>query len=222
MLIKSNALAMLLCFVLGAALASSYFLFIGASAPIVQAEVNTANPASSHLSAPTPSAYNNTVVSAPSAVNNQAQRPLAGVNEQHYTQQIVKLTDELAMKTQQLQHNELQLRAAQRHGGDLAQQLGDVFSNEHENSQWSYELETALSDFLITSDLTHQAQLNYLTCKQTTCKFELVAEPHSQQGHIAWRELNDKLALMPWWQQFKLTASSATETHIEFIVSTKE
>ncbi|MBH0019654.1 MULTISPECIES: hypothetical protein [unclassified Pseudoalteromonas] len=225
---KSNSLSMLLSFIAGVGLASSYFLFFNKisndaypqsenTRQNVTIKVSSNNKLSSH-DVSNDSNLNSALITA----NQNATRQFV---EQEYTQQISTLTDELAVKTKELKRAEQQLKStqlAQLDDVDFSKQLDEKFDNESENTQWSYEIETALTDFLITSNLSNSAQLSDLECKQTLCKFVIVAEQSNEQGHAQWRELNDKLTAMPWWQQFKLTTSSSNDEKIEFVVSIKE
>ncbi|WMS95113.1 hypothetical protein RB215_03360 [Pseudoalteromonas sp. HL-AS2] len=215
MLNKSNLLG-LCCFILGVGLTSGYFLFLH-SMPI-QAQQSQPFPYKSIvIKQANDESLNSTDEHVNPADGNSQAESIAP-----YTHKIATLTNELELKTKQLKRVEQALKLAQLDQLDFAKQLEEKFIAEDENSQWSYEVETALTDFLITSDLSNTAQLTSLECKQTLCKFSLVADKTNQQEHVQWRELNDKLALMPWWQQFKLTSSNSTDEQIDFIVSTKE
>jgi hypothetical protein len=225
MLNKSNLLG-LCCFIFGVGLTSSYFLFL--HQPHFQTAKSQPVPHKSIIIKRTNGAPLNitntgeSVSNAGIVANNTENSNASVLVTKPYTHQIAILTNELELKAQQLKLVDQQLKLAQLDQLDFAKQLEEQFITEDENTQWSYEVETALLDFLITSDLSNAAQLNSIMCKQTLCKFSLVTDENNQQGHTQWREFNDKLRLMPWWQQFKLTSSNSTDTHIEFIVSTKE
>jgi len=211
---KSNLFAMILSFFVGVGLTSGYFLhlyepFNDKTAQFIHASQDVIIEVSG----------NKSVQKSPINTTTKAlQQPL----EKEYISKISALNNELSVATKQLKVAQQQLKRTRLEGTDFAKQLDEKFDSESENTQWSFEIETALTDFLIISDLSNTAQLSYLTCKQTICKFELLADKNNEQGHAQWRELNDKLATTPWWQQFKITSSSSNDERIEFIVSTKE
>ncbi|MBH0057097.1 hypothetical protein I6F65_08995 [Pseudoalteromonas sp. SWXJZ94C] len=211
---KSNLFAIVLSFFMGVGLASGYFLHLYTPS-------NNKTAKSAHTD-------QNIIIEVNS--NKPAQKPFVNTErkafqqpvEQEHVETISALSNELAVTKKQLKLTQQQLKQGRLEGADFTKQLDDKFDEESENTLWSFDVETALTDFLIVSDLSNNAQLNYITCKQTICKFELLADKNNEQGHAQWRELNDKLVTMPWWQQFKMTSSSSTDERIEFTVSTKE
>ena len=135
---------------------------------------------------------------------------------------MVELNQRLEKKSIQLKQSQQQLKLNQSESVELDDELAIQFEQEADNLEWSYELEVALTDFLIINEFADSAELTALKCKQTICKFELTINQHAvNYGAKLWRELNDKLHLEPWWQQFKLSASQSNDARIEFTVSTQ-
>ncbi len=213
MIYKSNFVAMLLCFSSGVALASGYFLFFKDSTRVSSAPKQAVI-----------SSANTQVNNQPTTLQGLVQVNKAQVADQQtqLAQHVVELNQRLEKKSIQLKQSQQQLKLNQSESVELDDELAIQFEQEADNLEWSYELEVALTDFLIINEFADSAELTALKCKQTICKFELTINQHAvNYGAKLWRELNDKLHLEPWWQQFKLSASQSNDARIEFTVSTQ-
>jgi len=102
-------------------------------------------------------------------------------------------------------------------------ELYTLLEEQARDEAWAYQVETAMSDFLIMADLPVQPQLSVSTCKSSVCQFKLV-KPESVDdlpSHF-WRELGDKMREQSWWKQFKFTSSTSSDGTLTVIASTEQ
>ncbi|QCU73395.1 hypothetical protein [Pseudoalteromonas distincta] len=105
---------------------------------------------------------------------------------------------------------------------DFEQILRDKFENQTRDEEWAYRTEMALQDFLLTADLSIIPDVVSAKCKKTVCEFELAAPTDNDTfGNAQWRELNDKLMEQEFWQQFKSTTSTSSDSELKMLLSTE-
>ena len=105
---------------------------------------------------------------------------------------------------------------------DFEKVLRDKFEKQTRDEEWAYRTEMALQDFLLTADLAIMPDIVSAKCKTTVCEFELAAPADNDTfGSAQWRELNDKLMKQEFWQQFKSTTSTSSDSELKLLLSTE-
>jgi hypothetical protein len=171
-------------------------------------------------------AINNAPTNTPSAVtkNVLAEKPLvaqAGKDDeksQLLEQQIAQLTQTIQLQKVRLAHYETTLMDMP---DDSFERLEVLFSEQPRNEAWAYKIETALSDFVVTMDLSPQPQMISMHCKSTVCQFKLATIIDSAHSADYWRNVSDALNNQPWWRQFVYTTVIHNNNEITYTVSTQ-
>lgn len=103
--------------------------------------------------------------------------------------------------------------------------LEDLYTLLEEQSRdeaWAYQVETAMSDFLIMADLPVQPELNISRCKSSVCQFKLLQpEDVDDLPSHYWRNMTDKMVEQSWWKQFKFTSTTSSDGSLTIIASTQ-
>ncbi|MEI8644678.1 hypothetical protein P4S60_03295 [Pseudoalteromonas sp. Hal040] len=101
-------------------------------------------------------------------------------------------------------------------------ELYTLFEEQARDEAWAYQVETAMSDFLIMADLPVQPQLSVSSCKSSVCQFKLLQPEGSDDlpSHY-WRNLTDKMMEQSWWKQFKFTSTTSSDDSLTIIASTQ-
>ncbi|GAB0110044.1 hypothetical protein [Pseudoalteromonas distincta] len=135
------------------------------------------------------------------------------------------LEEQVTQLKQQLAEQKAALKSVlkkMRSPSDFEQILRDKFENQTRDEEWAYRTEMALQDFLLTADLSIIPDVVSAKCKKTVCEFELAAPADNDTfGNAQWRELNDKLMEQEFWQQFKSTTSTSSDSELKMLLSTE-
>ena len=135
------------------------------------------------------------------------------------------LEEQVTQLKQQLAEQKAALKSVlkkMRGPSDFEQILRDKFENQTRDEEWAYRTEMALQDFLLTADLSIIPDVVSAKCKKTVCEFELAAPTDNDTfGNAQWRELNDKLMEQEFWQQFKSTTSTSSDSELKMLLSTE-
>ncbi len=101
-------------------------------------------------------------------------------------------------------------------------ELYTLLEEQSRDEAWAYQVETAMSDFLIMADLPVQPQLSVSSCKSSVCQFKLLQPEGSDDlpSHY-WRNLTDKMMEQSWWKQFKFTSTTSSDDSLTIIASTQ-
>lgn len=101
-------------------------------------------------------------------------------------------------------------------------ELYTLLEEQSRDEAWAYQVETAMSDFLITADLPVQPQLSVSSCKSSVCQFKLLQPEGSDDlpSHY-WRNMTDKMMEQSWWKQFKFTSTTSSDDSLTIIASTQ-
>ena len=133
-------------------------------------------------------------------------------------EQVVQLKQQLAEQKATLKSVLKQMRGP----SDFEKILRDKFEKQTRDEEWAYRTEMALQDFLLTADLAIMPDVVSAKCKTTICEFELAAPADNDAFDSAqWRELNDKLMTQEFWQQFKSTTSTSSDSELKILLSTE-
>ncbi|KAA1163208.1 hypothetical protein [Pseudoalteromonas distincta] len=133
-------------------------------------------------------------------------------------EQVTQLKQQLAEQKATVKSILKQMRGP----SDFEQILRDKFENQTRDEEWAYRTEMALQDFLLTADLSIIPDVVSAKCKKTVCEFELAAPTDNDTfGNAQWRELNDKLMEQEFWQQFKSTTSTSSDSELKMLLSTE-
>lgn len=133
-------------------------------------------------------------------------------------EQVTQLKQQLAEQKAALKSVLKKMRSP----SDFEQILRDKFENQTRDEEWAYRTEMALQDFLLTADLSIIPDVVSAKCKKTVCEFELAAPTDNDTfGNAQWRELNDKLMEQEFWQQFKSTTSTSSDSELKMLLSTE-
>ncbi|MFY8285571.1 hypothetical protein AAEU31_18910 [Pseudoalteromonas sp. SSMSWG5] len=101
--------------------------------------------------------------------------------------------------------------------------LEDLYTLLEEQSRdeaWAYQIETAMSDFLIMTDLPVQPELSISRCKSSVCQFKLLQpEGVDELPSHYWRNMTDKMVEQSWWKQFKFTSTTSSDDSLTIIAS---
>ncbi|MBB1336905.1 hypothetical protein [Pseudoalteromonas sp. SR44-2] len=135
------------------------------------------------------------------------------------------LEEQVTQLKQQLAEQKAALKSVlkkMRSPSDFEQILRDKFEKQTRDEEWAYRTEMALQDFLLTADLSIIPDVVSAKCKKTVCEFELAAPTDNDTfGNAQWRELNDKLMEQEFWQQFKSTTSTSSDSELKMLLSTE-
>ncbi|WP_295511866.1 hypothetical protein [uncultured Pseudoalteromonas sp.] len=103
--------------------------------------------------------------------------------------------------------------------------LEDLYTLLEEQSRdeaWAYQIETAMSDFLIMADLPVQPEMSISRCKSSVCQFKLLQpEGVDELPSHYWRNMTDKMVEQSWWKQFKFTSTTSSDDSLTIIASTE-
>ena len=133
-------------------------------------------------------------------------------------EQVTQLKQQLAEQKATLKSVLKQMRGP----SDFEKVLRDKFEKQTRDEEWAYRTEMALQDFLLTADLAIMPDIVSAKCKTTVCEFELAAPADNDTfGSAQWRELNDKLMKQEFWQQFKSTTSTSSDSELKLLLSTE-
>ncbi len=101
-------------------------------------------------------------------------------------------------------------------------ELYTLLEEQSRDEAWAYQVETAMSDFLIMADLPVQPQLSVSSCKSSVCQFKLLQPEGSDDlpSHY-WRNMTDKMMEQSWWKQFKFTSTTSSDDSLTIIASTQ-
>lgn len=220
-MIKNSPLSLLLAFVAGVILASGYFLL---TAPVSYEQdtdikhIQSISKASKNRSEPIQTVALAVAETPVQQTEIDSNNDNANVTEQ-LQQQVVALKRELATQKAAVKSYQKQLQGP----SDFEQMLLDKFDQQKRDEEWAYRTEVALQDFLITADLTITPELVSAQCKTSVCKFELVAPQGNEEfDHRQWRELNDQLVQQAFWQQFKTSTSTSSDSDFKLLLSTEQ
>ena len=101
-------------------------------------------------------------------------------------------------------------------------ELYTLLEEQSRDEAWAYQVETAMSDFLIMADLPVQPQLSVSTCKSSVCQFKLLQpEDVDDLPSHYWRNMTDKMMEQSWWKQFKFTSTTSSDDSLTIIASTQ-
>ena len=101
-------------------------------------------------------------------------------------------------------------------------ELYTLLEEQSRDEAWAYQVETAMSDFLIMADLPVQPQLSIATCKSSVCQFKLLQpEDVDDLPSYYWRNMTDKMMEQSWWKQFKFTSTTSSDDSLTIIASTQ-
>lgn len=99
--------------------------------------------------------------------------------------------------------------------------LYTLLEQQERNEAWAYQVETAMSDFLIMADLPIQPNVNVSKCKSSVCQFKLQRpDDVAVLPEHYWRNITDDLMLQSWWKQFKYTSTTSSDDELVIVVST--
>ncbi|WP_165734559.1 hypothetical protein [Pseudoalteromonas sp. C8] len=133
-------------------------------------------------------------------------------------EQVTQLKQQLAEQKATVKSILKQMRGP----SDFEKILRDKFEKQTRDEEWAYRTEMALQDFLLTADLAIMPDIVSAKCKTTVCEFELAAPADNDTfGSAQWRELNDKLMKQEFWQQFKSTTSTSSDSELKLLLSTE-
>ena len=102
------------------------------------------------------------------------------------------------------------------------EELYTLLEEQSRDEAWAYQVETAMSDFLIMADLPVQPQLRVSSCKSSVCQFKLLQpEGVDDLPSHYWRNMTDKMMEQSWWKQFKFTSTTSSDDSLTIIASTQ-
>lgn len=210
-------------FIIGVVITWGYFSLVGNEQIIVKKndatiaknneQINVNTPLVSHTSNKQKNVQSQDVFN-----NNLAAQSDQNIDALSLEEQVLELQQELALQKKVVGSLIKQIGGS----SNLENVLQERFDEQQRNEQWAYQVETALQDFLLTSDLVSAPDIVIAECKTTVCKFKLVAPADNDEfDHIQWREFNDKLMNQEFWQQFKRTTSHSNDSELTLLMTTK-
>ncbi|MEL7306717.1 MAG: hypothetical protein AAGK05_01915 [Pseudomonadota bacterium] len=102
------------------------------------------------------------------------------------------------------------------------EELYTLLEEQSRDEAWAYQVETAMSDFLIMADLPVQPLLSVSSCKSSVCQFKLLQpEGVDDLPSHYWRNMTDKMMEQSWWKQFKFTSTTSSDDSLTIIASTQ-
>ena len=223
---KNSLLALGIGFIAGVGLTWSYFNAASSHPESVKSQPSYEKQQKLH----TEQQSNEVLSNADSAVPEQV-ASIEPTEDTPTTNSETQMLDELPLEEQvtQLKQQLAEQKAAlksvlkkMRGPSDFEQILRDKFENQTRDEEWAYRTEMALQDFLLTADLSIIPDVVSAKCKKTVCEFELAAPTDNDTfGNAQWRELNDKLMEQEFWQQFKSTTSTSSDSELKMLLSTE-
>jgi len=223
---KNSLLALGIGFIAGVGLTWSYFNAASSHPESVKSQPSYEKQQKLH----TEQQSNEVLSNADSAVPEQV-ASIEPTEDTPTTNSETQMLDELPLEEQvtQLKQQLAEQKAAlksvlkkMRSPSDFEQILRDKFENQTRDEEWAYRTEMALQDFLLTVDLSIIPDVVSAKCKKTVCEFELAAPTDNDTfGNAQWRELNDKLMEQEFWQQFKSTTSTSSDSELKMLLSTE-
>ncbi|GAA60763.1 hypothetical protein P20652_2630 [Pseudoalteromonas sp. BSi20652] len=223
---KNSLLALGIGFIAGVGLTWSYFNTASSHPESVKSQPSYEKQQKLH----TEQQSNEVLINADSAVPEQV-ASIEPAEDTPTTNSETQMLDELPLEEQVTQ---LKLQLAEqkatvksilkqmRGPSDFEQILRDKFENQTRDEEWAYRTEMALQDFLLTADLAIMPDVISAKCKKTVCEFEFAAPTDNDTfGNDQWRELNDKLMKQEFWQQFKSTTSTSSDSELKILLSTE-
>ena len=223
---KNSLLALGIGFIAGVGLTWSYFNAASSHPESVKSQPSYEKQQKLH----TEQQSNEVLSNADSAVPEQV-ASIEPAEDTPTTNSETQMLDELPLEEQvtQLKQQLAEQKAAlksvlkkMRSPSDFEQILRDKFENQTRDEEWAYRTEMALQDFLLTADLSIIPDVVSAKCKKTVCEFELAAPTDNDTfGNAQWRELNDKLMEQEFWQQFKSTTSTSSDSELKMLLSTE-
>ena len=101
------------------------------------------------------------------------------------------------------------------------EELYTLLEEQSRDEAWAYQVETAMSDFLIMADLPVQPEL-VSQRKSSVCQFKLLQpEDVDDLPSHYWRNMTDKMMEQSWWKQFKFTSTTSSDDSLTIIASTQ-
>ena len=101
-------------------------------------------------------------------------------------------------------------------------ELYTLLEEQSRDEAWAYQIETAMSDFLIMADIPVQPELSISRCKSSVCQFKLLQpEGVDELPSHYWRNMTDKMVEQSWWKQFKFTSTTSSDDSLTIIASTE-
>ena len=223
---KNSLLALGIGFIAGVGLTWSYFNAASSHPESVKSQPSYEKQQKLH----TEQQSNEVLSNADSAVPEQV-ASIEPTEDTPTTNSETQMLDELPLEEQvtQLKQQLAEQKAAlksvlkkMRSPSDFEQILRDKFENQTRDEEWAYRTEMALQDFLLTADISIIPDVVSAKCKKTVCEFELAAPTDNDTfGNAQWRELNDKLMEQEFWQQFKSTTSTSSDSELKMLLSTE-
>jgi hypothetical protein len=223
---KNSLLALGIGFIAGVGLTWSYFNAASSHPESVKSQPSYEKQQKLH----TEQQSNEVLSNADSAVPEQV-ASIEPAEDTPTTNSETQMLDELPLEEQvtQLKQQLAEQKAAlksvlkkMRSPSDFEQILRDKFEKQTRDEEWAYRTEMALQDFLLTADLSIIPDVVSAKCKKTVCEFELAAPTDNDTfGNAQWRELNDKLMEQEFWQQFKSTTSTSSDSELKMLLSTE-
>tara|TARA_R110002126_G_scaffold3235_9_gene18175 strand:- start:1397 stop:2077 length:681 start_codon:yes stop_codon:yes gene_type:complete len=223
---KNSLLALGIGFIAGVGLTWSYFNAASSHPESVKSQPSYEKQKKLH----TEQQSNEVLSNADSAVPEQV-ASIEPAEDTPTTNSETQMLDELPLEEQvtQLKQQLAEQKAAlksvlkkMRGPSDFEQILRDKFENQTRDEEWAYRTEMALQDFLLTADLSIIPDVVSAKCKKTVCEFVLAAPIDNDTfGNAQWRELNDKLMEQEFWQQFKSTTSTSSDSELKMLLSTE-
>ena len=102
------------------------------------------------------------------------------------------------------------------------EELYTLLEEQSRDEAWAYQVETAMSDFLIMADLPALPELSISRCKSSVCQFKLLQpEDVDDLPSHYWRNMTDKMVEQSWWKQFKFTSTTSSDDSLTIIASTQ-
>lgn len=223
---KNSLLALGIGFIAGVGLTWSYF-----NAASSHPESVKSQPSYEKQQKPHTEQQSNEVLSNADSVVPEQVASIGPAEDTPTTNSETQMLDELPLEEQvtQLKQQLAEQKAAlksvlkkMRSPSDFEQILRDKFEKQTRDEEWAYRTEMALQDFLLTADLSIIPDVVSAKCKKTVCEFELAAPTDNDRfGNAQWRELNDKLMEQEFWQQFKSTTSTSSDSELKMLLSTE-
>ncbi|WP_194441778.1 hypothetical protein [Pseudoalteromonas simplex] len=159
------------------------------------------------------------------AIHKEIVIPKAGLPETEKKSDLEQKVAELKLQVENQQAVIASYRSSAIPPQQIDSHLDDLYTLLEEQSRdeaWAYQVETAMSDFLIMADLPVQPQLSVSTCKSSVCQFKLLQpEGVDDLPSHYWRNMTDKMMEQSWWKQFKFTSTTSSDDSLTIIASTQ-
>lgn len=223
---KNSLLALGIGFIAGVGLTWSYFNLASSHPEPVESQqryekqqkLHTEQPSNEVLSNADTAVPEQVASIGPAEVTPPTDSETQALDELPLDEQVTQLKQQLAEQKAAVKSILEQMRGP----SDFEQILRDKFEKQTRDEEWAYRTEMALQDFLLTADLAIMPDIVSAKCKTTVCEFELAAPADNDTfGSAQWRELNDKLMKQEFWQQFKSTTSTSSDSELKLLLSTE-